>query len=301
MKYVLFLVCILIVGCTDESLPPKTPYLGMSLYAIMSNEVTPTECDVVIDVLDASNHPAVSILWGSFGGSPICFDRIIKSFQDKALPFYVEIHLTREVGRDRGLLSKYDLFPDLNVSELNLAYENMNATTREAIQARVDDILGFIEQHTYSGEWALSMGLESSYSLTARNKLYDVISEVWPYEIVYNPINDDEFSGVRSEFHTYEARAAGDAILNGDGQDLDFLIPGGVTLGQFKPATMQDVKGFIDAGIKGGSVVLLWSAKWQGVNGHTLATHNRSVRMDGEDIPRLKELMFYGSNLIAGH
>lgn len=189
-------------------------FQGISTYAIHSPRFP---CHPLLHLIDKSSYPAISILYGTFGHSNKCLRRVLNKVKDK--PHLVEIHFSNEAGRRNNRLYEGEFLKNLSVNEYNKKLIHQNPAVIEAVRKRATRIFQrYSALANDNTRLVLSTGLESNFTPSSRAKLTNILRQVWPYEIIQNPINstnihsDIEFHGVQLGFTT-------PCIFNNDGAE----------------------------------------------------------------------------------
>jgi hypothetical protein len=246
--------------------------------------------DKFIEIQKASELPATAILWGSFGKDTRWIDRYLTAMDGREN--VVEIHFSNESGRRNGRLGAGDIMPYSGVAAYNERLETMTEEMEEIIGQRAVEILEFRDSYPKNTRWILSLGLESNYTEDAALNILAIISDVWHYEIAYNPLDGNcnhVPDWVYCETHGYNATPKPPrCIISGDGQDAG---PRAVVSAGNRPATMSEVRDFIQRGSVSNCITLLWSAQTQGVDRAFVPTLDRSFRLDDPTFIYFRELV----------
>lgn len=193
MKYIMALLAIFLIACgggsseaaTSEDIEGK-PYLGMSAFAIMHPRFP---CDKLIEFTSKiDSHPAISVLWGTFGDSTQCLSRWLQSQSYR--PHLVQIHFSNEVCRRKSNCAEGEFFGDLSVRQYDALVVGDSPAFKQGVASRMDEILTTINKWKNPfTKVVIGMGLEDQYSHLAALKLYDEIDRHTDYEISRNPLS----------------------------------------------------------------------------------------------------------------
>jgi len=191
----------------------------------------------VYEVLRESNRPAVNILYGTFGKSPVnlnrLLERMVSHHSEWLAPLRIGVYVTcgpcRRPRRD-GSLEHFA--PGLTISEFNRAIERKNRAINRVIQdqyrKRVRKILALSDQWAaYPIEWRIFPELEDNLSVKARIVLIKILREelrVHPLNFVWsiaiNPLEHARIAGIPLEVHSASASLAS-KLLPGDAVSFD--------------------------------------------------------------------------------
>lgn len=163
-------------------------FVGLSTFSAPSEEFP---CERVIETINHSRYPAMSILWGPFGDSLQCVRRFLESNSNRA--HLLQVHVQNGVCRRNGRCTERDFLPGHSVedldsgirSELNFL-SSSNPLPQNAIipsyAALIAKIRASIEpianQNTIM---VLGDDLETRQSHVTNQVFHDVIRLVWPW------------------------------------------------------------------------------------------------------------------------
>lgn len=203
-----FFLALLLPGVAHAK--PCDQYRGGSGFPAMSPKFP---CDKLLKMDDRACHPGIPVLWKYFGDDTSCLEKFTSRYADR--PHFVEFFLSDEACRKSHTCFWPRMFlPGLSEGEVSAAYEAMDPPTRMAIVQEVLAIKAVAESiRTPYTEFALTVGLEESFSAKARENLIAVIRSVWP------EVTTVTFGGggdVR-EFHSPSGPTNRACIANEDG------------------------------------------------------------------------------------
>lgn len=190
-------------------------YKGVAAFAALNPNYP---CDALLNTLSNVHYPATSILWENFGNDPSCVSRFLNKFKDR--PHVLQLHFTNEACRRKNTCFD-NLFLGSSVNAYNKKLEAIAPETEDAIQARVSQIVNFLEPlRNPNTKIILSTGLEDNLSLWGYRNLARVMKQNWPFEL-----NRNRHTGGRSlfyvdyeEFHSAKGKPRNKAcIANEDG------------------------------------------------------------------------------------
>lgn len=280
------------VALLSPLLAQAGPWLGMSEFGAMSKHYQGRPCSRMLAIKKSSPRPAMAVLYGSFGKRRGCIKRYAHYCLESGKQCFLEMHWSNEHGRKYGTLNKFDLLPTLSPLQIRKKLSN---SIPAKVSARAAEVAALLMPYSSYMTVAISLGLEDQFSANGIDNLYELFTSLSTAQITRSPLNPAAHVpvGMWREFHGYGAspKSTG-CVINGDGQDVDFLTFSGHQLGGVKAATVQDVKGFIQRGAQRGCAVLLWAAKHQGVwFGKPSPTLSRRFRVDSSDVFTLKKLI----------
>lgn len=265
IRFFIFLVALILSGCSSSKPEAKKEplgCLGVSAFAMMSDQFQGEACDNFLLIASQSHSCFVtSILWGVFGDNTYCYDRLVEQSLFLNRKLIVQVHLSCEVCRKNGNENEFNLFAGKSISEVEWEIKNKNPKIKE----RADDVVSKMKR---SGvDLILSPGLEFEWGYETAFAFTEILESE---TISWNPLHDISFPlpppSVYFESHHYDKQSRGElSISNGDGQDVSFLDGGGITIGGKPPANMSQVLGWGKRELSRGNIVLLWTAKMQGL------------------------------------
>ncbi|MCB0311207.1 MAG: hypothetical protein KDD42_08225, partial [Bdellovibrionales bacterium] len=244
--------------------------LGVSAFGIQSKHFQGKPCKNLLSIVLDSDRPALAFLYKTFGDDNRCLKQYWDGAKAQAKRHLTEIHFSNESGRRKNFVDKMDFVAEVDTKTYNKLLEQMPEWLEVEIVERVNEIEALIAPYVDDGDFLLSTGLEDNYSPRAWENLYHVISAEWPYAIVRNRrlprSNWVAPTGVYEEYHHYNQREPQSplCVLNGDGQDLDFLSGGANRFGRHAPASLEDLLDWLEKGREYGCLTFLWAGKWQG-------------------------------------
>lgn len=166
-------------------------WMGISAYAAMSERYP---CQRLMRASYRSQHPAISVLWRSFGESTSCMEWFMNLNRHR--PHLLQIHITNEVCRRNRRCFDGELLPQLSVSAFNQRLLNRDPTTLSALSERVRSIVQFVARAANSNTVVvLGTGLEDNFSFLEGDVVnqeaylayYQVVREAWSGLISRNP------------------------------------------------------------------------------------------------------------------
>jgi hypothetical protein len=229
MKYITALILLFTISTTlvgqelRETDPPalkNKPFFGIAAFAAMHPKFP---CDRWLRIMSSVDRPAMSVLWGTFGNDKSCVEKWFSTVQEK--PHLFEIHLSNEAGRRNGRLMEGELYKKDSARDYNVRLCMNKPATRKRIKARVTSIKAFVESIKGPNTTVvLSLGLESQYSMCALNTLRKNVKKVWPYGLIWNPVNiaaNPYTEALLLELHGVHPPLRGGCIANLDGVSVD--------------------------------------------------------------------------------
>lgn len=184
---------------SEEPIPEAPPtraqyYDGVAMLAAMlpafnaPDAAGRTPCDKALEMLDATESPALAVLWGTFGDDLTCLKKFTEKLADR--PHLLEIHLSNETCRRNGICRQEELFPGLSWEQYNTELERENPAVKARIETRLAGInsrLNGITQPTTLV--ALSLGLENHFTRRALEVLVSWVRPQWQGPIINNPVD----------------------------------------------------------------------------------------------------------------
>lgn len=298
----LLLLSVILALATSSWCQAQALASGLSAFPIQSQHFQGVICQRFLRSVGHSPTPAIAILYKTFGTNNNCLKQFWRVSRKKNIPHLTEIHFSNEVGRRNSIHDEYDFLSEYGVSAYNRALEDMPREVEEKIRERVREIVALIEPFKDTGTFILSTGLEDNFSIKAWQNVYRVLSEEWPYEIARSTLPrylvrqvDQMPAEIYLEYHGYRSKFSYPhrCIANGDGQDVNFLEDTGVEFEHAKPASLSQVRRWIDAAAIKGCITFLWAGKWQGIHtdGKLTAPLKRRFRFDASDMTPIRKLL----------
>lgn len=243
--------------------------IGMSYFAIQHPRFP---CREALRVFRGVEHPALAILWGTFGEDNDCLRAWFRQSRNK--PHTLEIHLTNEAC----------------VRNRRCREGEISGTRRELVK-RVRSILKvLLPVKNERTRLLLSTGLEDNFSRREFRRRLKIIRSVWPYEIVRNPLYGEYFSGADLlERHGLYVPIARPCVFNFDGHN----VGNGNGHGRYRPrVTRSEVRAILSRARRC-DLAFLWEANSQGLYGGKNFTdpRARSFGISAGDVRHLNELM----------
>lgn len=175
------LVLTLLIGAEVQA---EEGYRGLSAFAAM-NEKFP--CDRYLAIVNQSERPAMSVLWGTFGFDPRCVMAFTASNAHR--PHLVQVHISNETCRRNRVCGAGELMGHLNVRKYNKSLQFPQYDVIKALVERVEEIKSFIGwMGNPNTTWVLGTGLEDNYSNGAYNIVEFVVRRHWDGLISRNPL-----------------------------------------------------------------------------------------------------------------
>lgn len=229
----------------------------------------------------------VQVLWGTFG-VPTPGNSFVDQFTARYRnhPHLLSIAFSNEACRRNHRCKSGELYPRLSVREYNRLLEGMRVGTKQRLQARVLAILDHVRTASNSQtRIILTTGLEDNYSVKAYEKLYSVIKEVWPYEIVRNPLVPDYWgSAPFIELHAVSAPCYKDTIKSLDGTAI------GTGSGYHPSISWDEANRWVAKGRQCFGV-FLWKPEWQGIlQRKFIEPRRRTFIISNSDIRRVRSV-----------
>lgn len=289
---------LLIVNFIVVNIASAKYLIGLSTFPIQSENFEETDCNQVIKMAKGVTHPAIAILYNTFGSNEECLEKFWNATERLGKRHITEIHFSNEAGRRTGNVDRKDFLRKLDVKSYNKALKEMPDWLQRRIRRRVLSIKKIVRKHRKNGYFILSTGLEDNYSKQAWYNLYKVIKKYWPYAIARSNVKHNTWvapGDVWDERHAYfsNPKKPNRCIMNGDGQDIDFLQLTGQHTSGYKPATYKQVKKWLNRGIENNCIMFLWTAKWQGFLKNRQASKplNREFFYNKKDMPVIIHLV----------
>lgn len=159
-------------------------WMGISAYAAMSERYP---CQRLMRASYRSKHPAISVLWRSFGESTACMEWFMNLNRHR--PHLLQIHITNEVCRRNRRCFDGEFLPQLSVAALNQRLLSRDAAVLSLLAERVRSIVRFIARAANSNTVVvLGTGLEDNFSFLVGDvvnqdaylAVYDTVRSEWP-------------------------------------------------------------------------------------------------------------------------
>ena len=184
----------------------------------------------VYDVIKESKHPAINILYGTFGKKPDNLNRLLElmaadnsgSIERLRVGIYVTCGPCRYPRRDGSL---EHLKPRLSISQFNRIIERRNRVIITSFRKRAERILDWSKPWSGFGiEWRIFPELEDNLSHKARQILIRELAKLTAdrpeWHIAINPLNPTRIPGMPLEVHNDSPSLAGN-LRPGDAVSLD--------------------------------------------------------------------------------
>ena len=272
--------------------------IGLSAFPIQSENFEDTDCNRVIKMAKGVSHPAIAVLYNTFGSNPKCLQKFWEVVEEQGKRHITEIHFSNEAGRRTGNVDRKDFLRSLSVKQYNKVLKEMPDWVQRRIKRRVRSIKKLVRKHRKYGYFILSTGLEDNYPKQAWYNLYYQIKKYWPYAIARSNVKHKTWVApynVWDERHAYfsEPKKPNRCIMNGDGQDIDFLAHSGQAVSGYAPAKFKQVKRWLNKGINNNCIMFLWAAKWQGIEKNKKVSKplDREFKYNKSDVPIMTHLV----------
>lgn len=266
--------------------------------------------DRAFRILDASSRPHVAVLHRSFGirGRHANLKALWKRFKDK--PLITTVYISNEVARRAGKMSKAEVLPNLWVGQLNKALEWDDPATIKAFTSRAERVHNLWLSHG-TGELRISI-LEDNFSEEAAKNVFKALREALPcVPLVRNPVplpgvylglsHADylESHGVRGQFGKVRRDST---VANLDGVCVDRHVVDGKALNCSRAISPNRTKRWLRSN-RGRDSTLLWNARWQGLNGRSIADNKLPLERTADhwisagDIRLMRRLLKYSERI----
>lgn len=274
-----FFVPIYIAGCgggerSEPNLPKDAPFLhfqGVDLMPTAAN----IPCDAWLRALNAAEHPAVGVVWDTFGTDRSCLTRFLK--ENAHRPHAVRVHAMNETWRDDGGEGfEGDLFLGMTKGALSKAFTNRNPEVVATYRARVQEITSWLRSNENENTTAvITPGLEDVFDDAAYQVARSIIVDEWDGKIGRNPLTDGT--------EKTEAHGSNATCENG----ISIVSPDGAVLrGDASRAFLDRSRGCL--------ISFLWSPEHQGL-------HVRDGKITGREVPpRARAFSFEDAQEIEG-
>lgn len=221
---------------------------GVSTYQIQSKNWTDKQCRELVKSLDKYDSAAIAVLFGSFGSSNKCLDKLINARQLKHT--VIEFHFSNEVCRRNRNCSQFDLLPRTSVKRYNSILKSLVPSKVVAWASRLKRLTA---RYSAKADIIISTGLESNYSKESALTLIKFLGLYFEENrIAYNPAGRSYAGpviGTLRESHGYSVKSSGFFLSNGDGEAFE----------------INRVRAW--ARSCRSKICFLWQSKWQGLGG----------------------------------
>lgn len=268
------------------------PFFGLDYLALQHRNFPVKRA---MKVYRGVKNPALGYLHGTFGKRMRGVKRFIRMNRDK--PHLIRVHLYNAVCVRHNNCAPRELRPSWGVDDWNRALAFPTKRLIKDIQNRVLEVrLGLEKWASENTHLAMSIALEDNLHPEAARELTRIVREVWPYELIRNPVSP--FESVAStdalELHTAHSLLGQGLYLYGSMDGVSVRFP------HRKPSTekfltAQDIKAFLRRGKGRVKALFLWDGAHQGLSkgGTTSAPKpfDRDIRVDSRDITFLRGLL----------
>lgn len=219
--------------------------------------------------------PSVAVLYGVFGRSTKCLRRLQKQSFGSEQPYFIEFH--------------FDFIAKHRAAKYNREMLRLRPVTRKKVIRRITQIKKLTNGGNAS--YALSFGLEATFTKKHYEKLLPLFREHWPHSLVVSNYPRVFVRGADFiELHGYEKRPnfSGNCILNGDGTSIH--EHGSRYRGQ--SFTVRDVRRWVSHGRQASCILLLWRARWQdSTEQFSIGYRQRTFRFTLKDINLITNIL----------
>lgn len=155
--------------------------VGNSAFALFKPDYP---CSKLIASLKGQKAIAIQALWGTFGSSTACLDKLVTQFDS----ITINLAIDNGAGRRNKRLKSGEILRKYGAAKLSNALESNSATAVSAIASRAVEVCNFIKQYQ-SINWFINVGLETNETITASKKRVSIVRESCPgYQVVWNPM-----------------------------------------------------------------------------------------------------------------
>lgn len=260
-------------------------HVGVAYLAAMHKDFPARKA---ISVFNSVEHPILGVLWGTFGTSKRAMKGYLNICSDR--PHILHIYLLNQVCVRHGNCKRGEIMRALNVKGWNSRIVKRSSRLVRLIQKRIRIIKNFIEQNGNCNTIpSLVLALEDNFDNQSSSELRKIVSEVWPYAVVRNPVGVKNFNHSRVECHGVDTNV-GSGFGSMDGVDIEFphRLP---TIAQ--SAGKQQILSWAHRN-QSASGLMLWSAKHQGIFKNTTsvpAPRQRIIDVSGLDVAYMEQLL----------
>lgn len=254
--------------------------VGVSAFAAMHPSFP---CQETLNMLRRVKSPCMAVLWGTFGRTHHCTSRFRRKYPDAPL----FIHLSNEVCRKHNRCHRGELFKRFSVRQYNRYLEKRPHRVHKRIVRRVERIKKTITPPVF-----LSLGLEDNYSPRAAQNLYNIVKEVWEYEIYQNPAGSRcrRTPRLLCEIHAPTPQTRTGAYSN-DGTDVRV---GREECTGYKPCIAgKEIVRAIRKDKRSANYLFLWIASLQGLRNDScfIKPRSRHFGIFYKDVDRVNKLL----------
>lgn len=236
--------------------------VGISLFAIQGDGFP---CKKVHNFILKNNIKHISFLYGTFGKSNECLERILPELKS------VQVHFSNEVCRRNGRCYAGELFRNLNVRSYNLKISSAFREAKPKLEKRAAKIQDLVSR--YPGqEWIISTGLEDNYSDKSYKRLYKFLKRRIPNATFSrNPVKPGVYYGLL-EYHG--SWPSGSHIFSNDGRFIRDIDGGSDSYSVSASGLLSAIR----KARRGGGRIYIWWGEIQGLGGSFSKPRSRDFR-----------------------
>lgn len=154
-------------------------YVGISAYSMLHPRFPCAEFRAHIRKIA---HPAVAILFGTFGADTTCLKDSLDDMANR--PHILEIHFSNESARRMHRPFAGELLPSYGVARLNASLKFLPSRVMKAYLKRLNAIFQMVaEVSNENTQILLSFGLEDNYNIRAFRQLEGILRPLVPETI----------------------------------------------------------------------------------------------------------------------
>lgn len=266
---------------------------GVAYYGMQ--KFTAEQCDQALQVFDGVKHPALSILWGTFGEGQDCIAAFLERFSE--VPHTLVLHTTNETCRRAprycGLGEPQR---GLRFWQLNERLEKADPVTLFYLRARIRAIKRFLDFHaTKNTKVILTTGLEDNFTPKAYRRVIKTLKRYAPhYTTARNPVGSDarSFDTYRANFielHGYNVQfGTKSCIWSNDGIDINFNSGRRPLNGSRSVSELLSEIGRIKGNC---SYLFVWWNTQGIVDGQFIEPRERTIRLYPKDISVVNKIL----------
>lgn len=173
-----------VVTVLSSAQPAFSQFVGVSAFAALHPNYP---CDALLAATDHAEHPAISVLHGTFGEDYSCIAKF--AARNSYRPHLIQVHFSDETCRRNNNCFDGAFFGDISVSEYSRELENPGSHLYIWVGHRITTIRAAVEALGNPNTiLLLSTGLEDNYTQLAYRNLSGFLSLFWPYLINRNPL-----------------------------------------------------------------------------------------------------------------
>lgn len=186
---ILFLA--LLLGCESHSSHPvlqERPIAGVSYKALAAFD--PLQCDLALDVFHKVEHPAINVLFGTFGDPTLCLQRFTSRYGDH--PHTVVVDLTNETCRrpERFCEKGAEVLPWYEVDEYNRRLEKRQEHIVQALRERMAAVNAMLSEVVNANTRVIiNTGLENNFFKGAAIAHTEAVRPLTDLPLIFNPVD----------------------------------------------------------------------------------------------------------------